>query len=70
MGRLLDLMGVAGPRILGIPLQATVKEALGPNGWRLRRTRLPHFIPIIEQLRAQPLLSSSKGLICSDGDTR
>lgn len=61
MGRLLDLMGAAGPRILGIPLNATVKEALGPNGWRLRRTRLPHLTPIIELIRSQRLPSSSQG---------
>ncbi|CAL9224751.1 unnamed protein product [Arabidopsis halleri] len=61
IGRLIDLTGVAGPRILGIPLQATVKEALGPNGWRLRRTRLPHFALIIEHLRTLPVPSPTRG---------
>lgn len=61
IGRLLDLTGAAGPMILGTPLQVTVKEALGPNGWRLRRTRFPHFASIIEQLRNQPVPSPSQG---------
>ncbi|KAG7557174.1 hypothetical protein ISN44_As11g031650 [Arabidopsis suecica] len=38
LGRILDLTGPSGPRILGIPLNATVRDAVGPQGWKLRRT--------------------------------
>lgn len=51
MGKLLAITGEAGPRILGIPIHATVKDALGPTGWRLRRTRIPHIALLITQLR-------------------
>lgn len=61
MGRLIDLTGEAGPRFLGISITATVKEALGQHGWRVRRTRVAHTVPITEQLRAQPLPTSSNG---------
>ncbi|KAG7599341.1 Reverse transcriptase zinc-binding domain [Arabidopsis suecica] len=40
MGRILDVTGQAGPRILGIPLHVTVKEATGANGWLILLNRL------------------------------
>ncbi|KAG7578694.1 Reverse transcriptase domain [Arabidopsis thaliana x Arabidopsis arenosa] len=60
IGRILDT-GQAGPRILGIPIHATVKEAAGPNGWKLRRTRLVHLYPLLDQIRATPLPHESRG---------
>lgn len=53
-GRILDITGPSGPRSLGIPLQASVREAFGPCGWRLRRIRLSHLAPLLDQIRAHP----------------
>ncbi|CAL9217216.1 unnamed protein product [Arabidopsis halleri] len=54
-GRLIDVTGPTGPRLLGVPLAATVKDATGLGGWKLRRTRSAQLYPLVQSIRAFPL---------------
>lgn len=56
-----DITGPGGPRILGIPLNASVRDAVGPQGWKLRRTRLVHLYPLLDCIRNAPLPHNSRG---------
>lgn len=47
--------GMAGPRTLGIPLHAKVKDAVGPNGWKLRRTKMPNLNLLLAQIRSRQI---------------
>lgn len=38
-----------------------VKDAVGPQGWKLRRTRLVHLYPLLDLIRAIPLPQVSNG---------
>lgn len=58
-GRLIDVTGPTGPRLLGVPLAATVKDATGLGGWTLRRTRSAQLYHLVQSIRASPLPQTS-----------
>ncbi|CAH8255023.1 unnamed protein product [Arabidopsis lyrata] len=60
-GSILHITGPTGPRQLGIPLHATVKEAIGLQGWKLRRSRSATLYPLIQAIRATPLPDAPRG---------
>ncbi|CAL9239526.1 unnamed protein product [Arabidopsis halleri] len=39
LGPLIDVLGTDGPRLMGIPLEATVSQGIDPQGWRLPSMR-------------------------------
>ncbi|XP_024011316.1 uncharacterized protein LOC112086579 [Eutrema salsugineum] len=61
LGKLIDIIGDAGPRLLVIPLNATVSDASTPTGWRIRRTRMRHLDTVLEHIRAHPIPNAANG---------
>lgn len=61
IGRIIEITGMAGPRLLGIHIHVMVEEAAGLSGWKLRRTRQTNLYPLLEQIRSHDLPNASKG---------
>ncbi|KAG7534100.1 Leucine-rich repeat 2, partial [Arabidopsis thaliana x Arabidopsis arenosa] len=54
LGPLIDVLGTDGPRLMGIPLEATVSQGIDPQGWRLPSMRTRNS-----------LLLSVRNVLCS-----